>query len=70
MRGAIDEPRSEDDDGAQHLAALHLVERVLDLVERDRLGHEPVEVEATLQVQVDERREVAATAGSRRTTTA
>ena len=37
---------SEDDDGAQHLAALHLVERLLDVVERDGLAHEAVEVEA------------------------
>ena len=40
---------SEHDDGAQHLAALHLVERVLDLVERDGLAHEAVEVEAALR---------------------
>ena len=51
--------RSEDDDRAQHLAALHLVERVLDRVERDGLAHEAVEVEAAREVQVDEHREVA-----------
>ena len=43
---------------------------VLDLVEADRLGHEPVEVEPALQVEVDEHREVAAAAGSRRTSSA
>ncbi len=32
----------------QDLAALHLVERLLDLVEGDGLGHEAVEVEAAL----------------------
>ena len=47
-------------DRAQHLAALHLVEGLLDAVERDRLGHEAVEVEPALQVQVDQHREVAA----------
>src|SRR6188768_365873 len=45
--------------GAQHLTALHLVERVLDAVERNRLRDEAVEVEATLEVEVDERGEVA-----------
>ena len=52
-------PRSEHDDGAQHLAALHLVERVLDVVEADGLAHEALEVEAPVEVQVDEHREVA-----------
>ena len=47
---------SEHHHRAEHLAALHLVERLLDLVERDRLRHEPVEVEAALQVEVDEQR--------------
>src|SRR3954453_7295138 len=51
--------RSQHDDGAGHLAARHLLERVLDLVERDRLGDEHRQVDATLQVQVDEHREVA-----------
>ena len=51
--------RLQDDDGAQHLAALHLVERLLDLVERDGLADEAVEVEPARQVQVDEHREVA-----------
>src|SRR6187401_3002727 len=51
--------RLQDDHRAKNLAALHLVERVLDVVEPDRLRHELVEREATLQVQVDERREVA-----------
>src|SRR4051812_37760833 len=49
----------QDHDGAEHLAALHLVERGLDVLERDRLGHEAVQVESTLQVQVDQHREVA-----------
>ena len=35
--------RSQHHHRAQHLAALHLVERLLDRVERDRLGHELVE---------------------------
>ena len=56
--------------GAEDLAALHLVERLLDVVEGDRLGHEPLERQAALQVEVDEHREVAATAGSRRTSSA
>ena len=51
--------RLENDDGAQDFAPLHLVERLLDLVERDRLGHELVEREAALEVELDERREVA-----------
>ena len=53
-------PESERDDGAEHLAALHAMERRLDVVEADRLGDEAVEVEAALQVEVDEQREVAA----------
>ncbi len=39
---------SDGDDGAQHLAALHLVERVFDAVEGDGLRYEAVEVEAAL----------------------
>ena len=52
-------PRLQDDDRAEHLAALHLVERVLHLVERDGLADEPVEIESARQIQVDEHREVA-----------
>ena len=48
----------EDDDRAQHLAALHLLERVLDLFDADRLGDEAVEVELAAQVEVDQHREV------------
>src|SRR4249920_2539840 len=48
------------DHRAQHFATLHLVEGVLDLVEADRLRHEPVEVEPALEVQVDEEWEVTA----------
>ena len=51
---------SEDDDGTQDLAALHLVERLLDVLEGDGLADELVERQSTLQVQVDEHREVAA----------
>ncbi len=50
---------SEHHDAAEHLAALHLVERLLDAVEPDRLRHEAVEVEAALEVEVDQHREVA-----------
>ena len=45
--------------GAEDLAALHLVEGVLYVADGDGLGHETVEVEAALQVQFDEHREVA-----------
>src|SRR4051794_37345610 len=52
-------PRSlEDDHAAQHVAVVHLLERGLDVVQPDRLGDERVEVEAALQVQVDQHREV------------
>src|SRR5215211_4253816 len=44
---------------AQHLVALHLGERLLDLVEGDGLGDEPVQIVAAAQVQVDQYREVA-----------
>src|SRR4051794_39015565 len=50
--------RSEDDDGAEHLAALHPVEGGLDVVEPDRFGDEPVEREPALQVEVDEQGKV------------
>src|SRR3954467_6695104 len=49
--------RSEDDDRAQHLAAVHLVERPLHVVETDRLGHELLQRQPTLQAAGDERRE-------------
>ena len=39
---------------------VHLLERRLDVAEPDLLGHERVEVEAALQVEVDQHREVAA----------
>ncbi len=45
--------------GAQHLAPFHLVERVLDRLERDGLAHEAVEVETARQREVDQHREVA-----------
>src|SRR4051812_3730904 len=45
---------SEDDDRPQHLAAVHLLEGRLDVLEPDRLRDELVEREAPLQVQVDE----------------
>src|SRR4051794_41875507 len=51
---------SEHDDRAQHLAAMHLLERRLDVVDADRLGHELLQRQPALQVQVDEQREVAA----------
>src|SRR6266511_1396090 len=48
------------DDGAQHFAPFHLVERVFHVLEADRLRHESVEVESALEVQVDEEWEVTA----------
>ena len=51
---------SDDHDGAQHLAAFHAVERLFHTVQRDRLRHEPIEIEAALQIEVDEHGEVAA----------
>src|SRR5215212_6251306 len=51
---------SEDHHRPQHLAAVHLVEGLLDAVDADGLGHEVVEREAALQVEVDQHREVAA----------
>ena len=50
---------SHHDDRAQDLAPLHAGERVLHLVDPDRLAHEAVEVEAPVEVEVDEHREVA-----------
>src|SRR3954453_17782563 len=50
---------SHDDDGAQHLPPLHLVERLLHAIEHDGLVDEAVEVEATPAVEVDQHREVA-----------
>src|SRR3954452_10404793 len=65
MRALIARPRArsaprslEDDHAAQHVAVVHLLERGLDVVQDDRLGDERVEVEAALQVQVDQHREV------------
>src|SRR4029453_16813468 len=49
----------EDHHRTEHLVALHLGERLLDLVEGDGLGDEPVEIVAAPQVQVDQYREVA-----------
>src|SRR3954454_18297666 len=48
----------EEHDGAQHLAAVHPLERGLDVVEADPLRHELVEWQPSLQVQVDQHREV------------
>src|SRR6185437_578583 len=48
----------ERDDRPQHLAAMHLSERRLPGVERDRLRHEGVEIEPALQVAIDEHREI------------
>jgi hypothetical protein len=42
----------------EYVARVHLVERRLDAAERDLLGHERVEVEPALQVEVDQHREV------------
>ena len=70
MATDLRESALEHDDRAQHFAALHLVERVLDVVETDRLRHELVERESALQVEVDERREIARRQGSRRTKSA
>ena len=50
MRAAIRGPPRP----TQHLAPLHPVERLLDPLEPDPLGNEPVQVESALQVQVDE----------------
>src|SRR3954449_7023496 len=49
----------EQDDRAQDLTAVHLVERRLDIVEPDGLRDELLQRQPTLQVQVDEQREVA-----------
>ena len=57
-KGARGSVTSEDDDGAQHLAALHAAEGALDAVDADRLGHEAIQVEAAVEVEVDEHREV------------
>ena len=51
-------PAQSDDDRAQHLAALHAGEGVLDLVDADGLADEAVEVEPSGQVEVDEHGEV------------
>src|SRR3712207_732841 len=51
---------SEDDHRTQHLAALHLVEGLLEVLQGDRLADERVQGESPLQVQVDEHREVPA----------
>src|SRR5918998_563031 len=50
---------SEQDDAAEHLAVLHLLERLLDVVQPDGLGDELLERQPSLQVQVDQHREVA-----------
>ena len=44
---------------AQHAAGVHLVERLLDVVERDLLGDERVQVEPALPVELGQHREVA-----------
>src|SRR6266508_2309954 len=49
----------QDHHRAEDLAPAHLGEGLLDLVQRDRLGDEAVEVVAAAQVQVGEDREVA-----------
>ncbi len=69
-KGARGRLISEDHHGAQHLAPLHPAEGTLDAVDADRLGHEAVEVEAPVEVQVDQHREVPRRAGSRRTSSA
>src|SRR4051812_11767885 len=51
---------SDDNDRAEYFAPLHLVEGVLDCVEGDGLAHEPVEREPTLEMEIDEHREVTA----------
>src|SRR5512132_960025 len=59
-RASVDELGiREDHHRSQDLVALHLGERLLDLVEGDGLGDEPVEIVAAAQVQVDQYREVA-----------
>src|SRR3712207_3534918 len=55
MRGT-----SELDDAPEDLTALHLVERLLHLVQRDRLRDELVERQPALEVEVDEQWEVPA----------
>src|SRR5689334_9278340 len=61
IRAPIRSPRpSEDDHRPQHVAAVHLLEGLLDVLERDGLADERVEREAALQVEVDQHREVAA----------
>ena len=51
--------RADHDDRAKDLAPLHLGESLLDVFEADCLAHEAVEVEAPLEVEVDQHREVA-----------
>ena len=45
---------------------LHLLERILDVVQRDALADEPLEVEPALEVEVHEQREVTAMEDERR----
>src|SRR5699024_430401 len=51
---------SEHHHRAQDVTVVHPLERRLDTIEGDLLGHERVEVEPALLVQVDQHREVAA----------
>ena len=48
----------EQHDRAKDLAPLHLVERVLDPVQANRLADKPVEIEPALEVELDQHRKV------------
>ena len=54
----VDRVDRQHDHRTQHLAAMHGLERLLDLVELDALADELLQRQAALLVQVDERREV------------
>ena len=47
-------------DGAQDFSSLHLVERILYLIDADRLRDKAVQIQLALKIQVDQDREVAA----------
>jgi len=50
---------SENYHRSEDFASLHFVEGLFDVVEADGFGHESVEVETTLEIEVDQHREVA-----------
>ncbi len=44
----------EEYDGTEDLTTFHLMEPLLDFVNGDRLGHESVQVQPALQIELDE----------------